>query len=792
MLKTTNLVSENIKVLVDMQALQGFSRFRGLGRFAKSFAKALIKTKGNNDVHLLFNAALPIEEVSFFHSLVGERNVHLFDTKVSTIGRHPHNHVNIPIAKHIYRSKVAEINPNILHIPSFFEGWGDECIFDIKEHSNGWKVVATLHDLIPLELPNEYLDSYPDYKEFYVKSLEEFKQINHFVSISEHSKQQAVQLLGISPNKITNCSSNIDEDFISTQGSEDTLQKYSIDKKYILYAGGSDARKNLPRLVHAFGTLPRQLRDQYQLVIVGDMCDNNAHILFGHYRQYVDKNEVRILRHVRDEDLVSLYRNASLFVLPSYSEGFGLPLVESMHFDTPIVCGNVSAMPEVVGFEECYFDPFSVDSIKNKMVEVLTNDELRQRIVDHGKQRRQHYSWDKTASKTWDVYTSIINSNNNNNINITSTKPQLFINVSQIVKFDYKTGIQRVVRSILNQLLSNPPEGYDVVPVYADTTTYGYKCAGKYINNNTADLAITFKKGDIFFNLDYDRSEAIFQFPLLKKMQDVGVKIYFFVHDMIPITHPYFFSTEEDSVYKKQHEEWIKVATSFDGAVCVSQFTADSVRKWCVENNTNSNVPLYVSWNGYDIESSSPVKGITPKQRIMMDKCFERQTLLMVGTIEPRKGHQAVINSLIKHRANILFVGKQGWLVDSVVESIRSNSLFGKRLFWISDASDECLEECYKKADGVIIPSYVEGFGLPIVEAAAYNKPIIARNIPVFKELIQDSAVFFNNDDELGDVINMWTSQQHKVMPSKVPLLTWKESTNRILSFIIPSKKDVQ
>lgn len=783
-LKTKKQPSKNIRVLIDMQAVQGLSRFRGLGRFAISFAKAMRATKGSNDVHLLFNSRLESEFADQFIPLFGESNIHLFDPGAPTSGVNPNHLHNWPLAKAAYQAKVASIGPDILHNPSFFEGYGDDCISDIAEHPNGWKVVVTLHDLIPLELQKEYLNDYPAYKEYYLKCIEEFKQAKQLVSISEHSRQQAINLLNFPPESVTNCSSAADDDFLNTPttNSDTVLQKHGIYKKYILYTGGDDVRKNLPRLIEAYCTLPRQVRNEYQLVLVGPSDKGNASLLFGLYRPYVEKTEVRILNFVNNEELAALYENASLFAFPSYSEGFGLPLLEAMHFEVPIICSDCSVIPEVVEHDECYFDPFSVDSIRSKMLEILTSRDAQQRIIEHGKKQIQKYSWEITAAKTWDVYNDIIDV-------VADGKKQLLVDVSELVQRDAKSGIQRVTRAILKQLLDLPPSGYVVRPVYADVVSYGYKYADQFMSKleNKTDAAfdrlITFGEGDVFLGLDLCQSVTSFQKPYLDQLSKAGVKICFFAHDIIPITHGNFFSGDPEGP-KKAHEEWLKVATSYDGVVCVSKFTADEIRKWCKSTDTNINVPLHVSWNGYDIKNSMPTKGVTPKQRVIMDKCFDRQTFIVVGTIEPRKGHLSVINAMIKHRANIMIVGKQGWMAEDIVNSIRSNSLFDKRLFWINDATDECLEECYTRAKGVIVPSYVEGFGLPVVEAAQHNKPLILRDIPVFRELAQDSAMYFSSDDELGDLIAQ-SCNVDNIMPSAVPLITWEQSTKTLLDFII-------
>jgi len=162
----------------------------------------------------------------------------------------------------------------------------------------------------------------------------------------------------------------------------------------------------------------------------------------------------------------------------------------------------------------------------------------------------------------------------------------------------------------------------------------------------------------------------------------------------------------------------------------------------------------------------------------------------MVGTIEPRKGHEQTLSTFEILCAeglevNLVIVGKRGWLVENLV----SHSMLGKRLFWLEGISDEYLEKVYATSTCLIAASEGEGFGLPLIEAAQKSLPIIARDLPVFREVAGEHAFYFNGiqPENLAHAIKTWLElSAHGKAPSSegIPWLTWKESTKSLLDII--------
>lgn len=370
---------------------------------------------------------------------------------------------------------------------------------------------------------------------------------------------------------------------------------------------------------------------------------------------------------------------------------------------------------------------------------------------------------------------------------------QLFVDVSAISQVDCKTGIQRVTRSILKELLNNPPDGYKVEPVYATPHSQGFFYARQYAAQlldqvcEGLDEAIEYSPGDLFLGLDLQHGTLIAQHDYLKGMWRDGVKIIFVIYDLLPILKPRFFALEAGI-----HKKWLEIVTGFDGAMCISRAVADELMDWLEENNPPRAYPLSVNYFhlGADIKNSLPTLGFTAGAEDVLERIRRAPTFLMVGTVEPRKGHQQTLNAfeLLWSRGfdvNLVIVGNPGWKVEELIERLRFHPELGRHLFWPMGISDEYLEEVYAASACLVSSSEGEGFGLPLIEAARHSLPILARDIPVFREVAGDQALYFSglHPDELAAAVENWLalSDEGKIPPSSgIKWLTWAESSEQL------------
>jgi glycosyltransferase involved in cell wall biosynthesis len=223
------------------------------------------------------------------------------------------------------------------------------------------------------------------------------------------------------------------------------------------------------------------------------------------------------------------------------------------------------------------------------------------------------------------------------------------------------------------------------------------------------------------------------------------------------------------------------------------------------QNKLRDDLVITYIHNGADIENSVPTKGLPQDHERVLGLLTSKPSFLMVGTIEPRKGHLQTIKAfeILWQKGldiNLVIVGKEGWtdLEDSqrrtipqIINTIKTHKELNKRLFWLSGISDEYLEKIYASSTCFIIASEGEGFGLPIIEAARHKLPIIARDIPVFREIAGDSAYYFPNDKSpqtLANTIENWLNlykENRHPKPYGIKYITWKENVKRLLEVLL-------
>lgn len=182
-----------------------------------------------------------------------------------------------------------------------------------------------------------------------------------------------------------------------------TCKKYEIEQPFILCVGTLEPRKNLVRLIQAYSLLKKDRRIMHKLAIVGKKGWYYKQI-FSEVRRLSLHEDVIFTGYVPDEDLVHLYNGAELFMFPSLYEGFGLPALEAMACGCPVITSNVSSLPEVAGDAAILINPYNVKALTEAMFEVLTDDKLRECLIDKGLERAKMFSWERCAEETIRVY----------------------------------------------------------------------------------------------------------------------------------------------------------------------------------------------------------------------------------------------------------------------------------------------------------------------------------------------------------------------------------------------------
>jgi alpha-1,3-rhamnosyl/mannosyltransferase len=267
-------------------------------------------------------------------------------------------------------------------------------------------VVATLHDAIMLKNP-ELASNFRKLKNHILKRSA--LAAKHIITVSHTMIEDIVDHWGIKPEKISAVYNGIDNIWYKTLEPnvlQNVLSKHAITKPFILTVGTLQPRKNILRLVQAFKNLPKNIRSEHQLVVVGKKgwdCDDIIQAL----QQLENNNEGKWLQYVDFEELRALYQAAALFAFPSLAEGFGFPVIESFASKTAVLASNTSSIPEIAGNAAYLVNPESIDELSHGLKSLLEDESLRHDYIQKGLVRSQNFSWKKCAEETYKILSQV-------------------------------------------------------------------------------------------------------------------------------------------------------------------------------------------------------------------------------------------------------------------------------------------------------------------------------------------------------------------------------------------------
>lgn len=999
-------------IVLDLQACQSpESGRRGIGRYSLSLAKAIAARPRGHRVSILLNSAMP-ERLGFlraqFQPYLPDNDIIIWRGLAKT-GFIPAENAFRRRASEVLRREVLySLAPDVVHVASVFEGVADDVVSTLSG-SDPYVNVVTLYDLIPLVHRQTYLvDS--GVRAWYMARLEQFRTAHQMLGISQFSCDEAVELLGVEPERVTNILGAADEIFVREEPGrfqrDQLLARYGIDRPFVMYAGGFDSRKNIAALVRAFAMLPYGLREAHQLVIVGQAPASERLTLEAVIAECgLGPGDVLFTGFVDDADLVGLYNHCRLYAFPSLQEGFGLPALEAMSSGAVVIGSNCSSLPEVIGMEDALFDPTDPIGFSTKLKYALTDEDFRQRFLEHARLQVTRFSWEESAERAldgmeqayerrrssssmdklqvagrgraasgqrfawlpapggrddvpdgaaivlgdadadlglacqrglseladwatrvdrfvveitdsaycaktlmvgrtyptdlvvetgsigrlwaelakldrvalaevlyryggypalahglaagystealgallpidalelvgrcqrvrvdrtsavamlgwrddirslagelaWDK--SSVHSDENdwarfaqawvaNRNGNGGQEPRWFVDITNLAARDAGTGIQRVVRHMLDELIHSPPAGCRIEPVsLGDDGVFRYArsyCARRYFSGEKLpeDEPVEFMPGDVYLGLDLVAHLVPAYINRFRQLSGQGVKQYFVVYDLLPLLRPDCFEPHLLPLFRAWYEAIAEVS---DGILCISRAVADEFEQWLHQARPERQSPLQVGWFhlGADLDgspvagppSSSPGNDLTA-----LSGCVN---ILMVGTIEPRKGHAqalAAFEQLWQQGIdiNLVIVGRPGWLVEKLVARIANHPERGRRLFWFDKADDALLLETYRQASALLMPSEGEGYGLPLIEAARHGVPLIARDLPVFREVAGEHAHYFSGYDpgSLSTAIQSWLKLHELGEHPKangVTWASWAESTRQLVQVV--------
>lgn len=394
-----------MKIVLDIQGAQTTeSRFRGIGRYSLALAEAMVRNGGRHEWWIAFNGMFndhfePVARV--FEGLVPAERMVTWHFSGPVYGLSPKSRERRVVAEVYREAFLSTLKPDLVHISSLFEGAGDNAVTSIGRLGPLYPTAVTLYDLIPLIMAGTYLEN-PQVREWYSEKLEFLTRADLVLAISESSRQEGIQHLGIQADRIVNVSSAADARFCvqrpSPREEAAIRDHYKLDQPFIMYTGSDDPRKNADGLIRAFARLPRSVRQGRQLAIVCKLHEAARERLHQVAAESgLGPKEMVLTGYTPDDDLVNLYNLCELFVFPPLHEGFGLPALEAMKCGAPVLASNTTSLPEVIGRDEAMFDPKDIPAMAALMERALCDPGFRENLRRQGLEQAEKFTWDRSA-----------------------------------------------------------------------------------------------------------------------------------------------------------------------------------------------------------------------------------------------------------------------------------------------------------------------------------------------------------------------------------------------------------
>lgn len=263
------------------------------------------------------------------------------------------------------------------------------------------RTVLVTHDLAHVHFPGHLPLAHRLYYRFLVPKFN--RRAAQVVAVSGFTKNDLVAQYGISPAKIAVACNGCRPFFtpLPAPAKQAVRERFSEGKPYFFYMGAVHPRKNVHRLIAAFDRFKTATGADSKLLIAGRFAWQVGEVKAA-YQAAAHRQDVHFLGYVTDEDGAQLMAAALACTYVSLFEGFGVPVLEAMHCEVPVITSRAASLPEVAGDAGLLVDPFSIEEIAGAMHQVWADPHLCKEMVERGKQQRQHFSWEKAAAVVWD------------------------------------------------------------------------------------------------------------------------------------------------------------------------------------------------------------------------------------------------------------------------------------------------------------------------------------------------------------------------------------------------------
>jgi len=743
-----------MRIVIDLQAAQTESASRGIGRCTLALAKAIAKNRGDHDLIIAVSGFFPesIDGIfSSFEGILPKENITIWHALGPVRECDVSNHSRLRVAEAIREHFIASLRPDIILMPSLFEGHIDDGVTTVKCFRDVPTVVL-VYDFIPLLNWDTYLGTNAIFAQHYQRKLESLKRADYLLAISNSAASETKTILGVSDEKLTTvllaCDHRFQPKATTDEQHPHVLAKWDITKPFIFYSGGDEPRKNIKGLIGACGLLPDSLKENYQVVLLGKIPDSRVQGLITFARKKGLKSEsLRFINHVSDTELIDLYRLCHVFVFPSLHEGFGLPALEAMSCGAAVIGSNTTSLPEVICNPDALFDPTDEVDISKKIAAVLSDESFRLKLKEHGLVQSKQFSWAASAKRTlaalekfsptypkkedWrefldskeSDYKTLVASivsfiscdisqeelaniaacieKNEQEIRRIRSRSQLALPLTWRIEgpFDSTYSLALLNRETARALDAN---GHDVI-LHSTEGPGDFAPSSRFLEENP-DIAEFYKRSAILSQAEVSVTSRILYPPRVSDM-----------HSRLNFLHHYAW---EESGFPS---EWVDDFNQYlDGITYLSKH----VEKILVDH-------------GITLLGTVSGSGVDHWERVKPDESYtiaaNRFRFLHVSSCFPRKG----VDLLLKAYGDSFTSSDDVTLVIKthpnphnevnrlLAELREEKSDFPDVVLIEEDLSDSALKSLYTQCHVLVAPSRAEGFGLPLAEAMLSGLPVI-------------------------------------------------------------------
>ena len=804
---------------VDLGPFYTESKYRGIGRYARGLLHELIRIDESDSFHFLnvygeCTGDPQMNRQCYLHNYYCGPVIEHSGGKLLLDDAALENYFHATVDHYLQSSKIdAMLFLSLMEVNRPFQ----------VEWFSGVYKIGILYDLIPLVFQTEYLKQENNRRD-YMEALELLRKMDLLLAISEASKNDAVNLLGIPEDKIIVINAGVDDQFLAAAKETHLTisQKMQQADPYVLFIGGMDSRKNIDKAIQAFAQNSMARERGVRFVVAGRAsAASNAHFIDIAHR-YGVQDRVVFPGYVRDEDVIALYQNALALLFPSRYEGFGLPVLEAMCCGTAVITSNTSSLVEVAEGYAYLVEPDSVESISEGITALLTAGQEADAQIATAKTYATTFRWQRVAQISRDAIVglgvrakleptelnplcvepdmlrAIANRYSQNQVSFRWI--DALITAKALRRLELGTedeGIRQGARVLFDitalsvEAKASAPEiarirelmralmpFAEVIPVSLKPSRDEISFVQMDAKSLIAGKTLIPCEGDIYL-LPELRVEQQINPLLIQSARAMGVKPYAIVFEM---THPDAEKTRE-------------ALLNFDGVLTASRVFADElmqlIRLHQVDSSTEKRPYIGVFPFGADQRPPKNMRTDRSMQRlfrgkmpvflVMEPKQLSSDQLLVIQAFSQlwREGVACKLCILSSTRA-----GKEAIDANKTLRA----AFPGKFLF-LDCVDDATKQYAFQHATALIEATYEYEGGLTVLEAASNRLPIICSKSLTHYEAAGEHAMYFSLDVEsLAQCVREFLCL-HELgqVPdsSKIDLFTWNEAANCISAMVI-------